>query len=94
MNDILVNVLGGEINEEEKKAYIKRGMEKYGHALKYIDLKLDGEFVDIHYHLKDVPFDRIRRITGYLVGTLDRFNNAKRAEESQRVKHKMDIEGV
>lgn len=34
-----------------------------------------------------VPFDRIRRITGYLVGTLDRFNNAKRAEESQRVKH-------
>ena len=32
-------------------------------------------------------FDRIRRITGYLVGTLDRFNNAKKAEESQRVKH-------
>ena len=50
--------------------------------------------MDIHYHLKKVPFDRIRRITGYLVGTLDRFNNAKRAEESQRVKHKMDIEGV
>lgn len=35
----------------------------------------------------DIPFERIRRITGYLVGTLDRFNNAKRAEESQRVKH-------
>ena len=34
-----------------------------------------------------VKFERIRRITGYLVGTLDRFNNAKRAEESQRVKH-------
>ena len=49
MNDILVNVLGGEINEEEKKAYIKRGIEKYGRALNYIDLKLDGEFVDIHY---------------------------------------------
>jgi ribonucleoside-triphosphate reductase len=32
-------------------------------------------------------FERIRRITGYLVGTLDRFNNGKRAEESQRVKH-------
>ena len=32
-------------------------------------------------------FERIRRITGYLVGTLDRFNNAKRAEESDRVKH-------
>jgi anaerobic ribonucleoside-triphosphate reductase len=36
---------------------------------------------------KDVKFERIRRITGYLVGTLDRFNNAKRQEESQRVKH-------
>ena len=35
----------------------------------------------------DRPFERIRRITGYLVGTLDRFNNAKRAEESDRVKH-------
>ena len=32
-------------------------------------------------------FQRIRRITGYLVGTLDRFNNAKRAEERERVKH-------
>ena len=36
---------------------------------------------------KGVKFERIRRITGYLVGTLERFNNAKRAEESQRVKH-------
>ena len=36
-----------------------------------------------------VGFERIRRITGYLVGTLDRFNNAKRAEESERVKHGM-----
>ena len=34
-----------------------------------------------------VEFERIRRITGYLVGTLDRFNNAKRAEEHDRVKH-------
>lgn len=34
-----------------------------------------------------VKFERIRRITGYLVGTLDRFNNAKRAEEHDRVKH-------
>lgn len=34
-----------------------------------------------------VGFERIRRITGYLVGTMDRFNNAKRAEEHDRVKH-------
>ena len=34
-----------------------------------------------------VGFERIRRITGYLVGTLDRFNNAKKAEVSDRVTH-------
>lgn len=34
-----------------------------------------------------VGFDRIRRITGYLVGTVERFNNGKRAEERDRVKH-------
>lgn len=37
-----------------------------------------------------VKFDRIRRITGYLVGTLDRFNTGKRAEEADRVKHSID----
>lgn len=34
-----------------------------------------------------VGFERIRRITGYLVGTLDRWSNGKRAEERDRVKH-------
>ena len=36
---------------------------------------------------ENVKFDRIRRITGYLVGTTDRFKDAKRAEERDRVKH-------
>ena len=35
----------------------------------------------------DHKFERIRRITGYLVGTLDRFNDAKKSEEKERVKH-------
>ncbi len=38
-----------------------------------------------------VKCERIRRITGYLVGTLDRFNNAKRAEVSDRVKHTAEM---
>ena len=37
-----------------------------------------------------VGFDRTRRITGYLVGSLERFNNAKRKEEADRVKHGLD----
>lgn len=41
-----------------------------------------------------VGFERIRRITGYLVGTLDRFNNAKRAEVNDRVKHDLGQSGM
>ena len=44
-----------------------------------------------HCHRKETEgekgFERIRRITGYLVGTMDRFNDAKRAEVEDRVKH-------
>ena len=36
-----------------------------------------------------VGFERIRRITGYLVGTMDQWNDAKRAEERDRVKHSL-----
>lgn len=39
---------------------------------------------------KGMKFERTRRITGYLVGTVDRFNNAKRCEERDRVKHGTD----
>ncbi len=42
----------------------------------------------------DVPFERIRRITGYLVGTLDRFNDGKRSEEHDRVKHSLVFDDI
>lgn len=41
-----------------------------------------------------VKFERIRRITGYLVGTLDKWNDAKRAEEKDRVKHGVKKDGT
>ena len=41
-----------------------------------------------------VKFERIRRITGYLVGTLDRWCNSKQAEERDRVKHKTERQHV
>lgn len=56
--------------------------------IKSMEVTLDGEFVDLKYTFKEVmPFQRIRRITGYLVGTTERWNDAKRAEEGDRVKH-------
>jgi hypothetical protein len=45
--------------------------------------------VDTRVYGKGMAFERTRRITGYLVGTLDRFNNAKRAEEKDRIKHNL-----
>ena len=54
-----------------------------------ISVSLRGDEVDIRYfrHAPARGFERIRRITGYLVGTLERFNDAKKAEEHDRVKH-------
>ena len=75
---------------EEVKAYFAHANEQYPNTVGTVDIETDGEFVDLTYNLKersDVPFQRIRRITGYLVGDLSRFNNAKRAEVGDRVKH-------
>lgn len=83
-----VNITGGKIGQEEINYYIENAQAQYPDKhLRAIDLEVDGDFINVKYHFSDVPFQRIRRITGYLVGTLDRFNNAKRAEEKNRVKH-------
>lgn len=85
---ISVNVKGGELSQAEINAYIVHGQKEFPEkTISAIDLKVDGDYVDVDYHFTEVPFQRIRRITGYLVGTLDRFNNAKRSEVEDRVKH-------
>ncbi len=50
-------------------------------------IKMKTEEKEVKTIGEGVGFERIRRITGYLVGTVDRFNNGKRAEEHDRVKH-------
>ena len=82
-----ITVTGGELPQEEINAYLQRAKEKYGHEPLAMDIVVDGDFVELSYDFGHTPFQRIRRITGYLVGTLDRFNNGKRAEERDRVKH-------
>ena len=84
-----VNVTGGALEQQEIDAYIARAKEKFGKEPFGIDIKVDGDFVELSYDFGSQPFHRIRRITGYLVGTLDRFNNGKRAEERDRVKHQI-----
>ena len=85
-----INVIGGEMKQKEIDAYVDYLKDKFPtKQLATLDLKVDGDYVDIEYTFDQVPFERIRRITGYLVGTVDRFNNAKRAEEHDRVKHEV-----
>lgn len=82
-----VRVNGGSLEQEEINAYLSRAREVHGREPSRMDIAVDGEYVEITYVFDAQPFERIRRITGYLVGTLDRFNNSKRAEEQDRVKH-------
>jgi hypothetical protein len=83
-----INVIGGQMSEKEIATYVKHVQDEFpDEVIDTLDLTIDGEYVDVKYTFLVVPFERIRRITGYLVGTVDRFNNAKRAEERDRVKH-------
>lgn len=84
---IIVNVIG--MDEKEAEVYVDQAIQKYGNRLKEVTVQPDPEdndYITMNYKLTQ-PFERIRRITGYLVGTLDRWGNAKRAEERDRVKH-------
>lgn len=82
-----IHVYGDELPDEELAQYIARGRKKYGRRLRGVDIHVDGDYVELRYDVEPAPFQRIRRITGYLVGTMDRWNDAKTAEEADRVKH-------
>ena len=77
-----------DFTEEEAKNYIDYVRERTTEPVKSIEVKMcdDGK-VDVNYMTQGEKFERIRRITGYLTGDLNSWNNAKRAEESERVKH-------
>lgn len=83
-----VKVINGTLSRKEIDSYIKYAIDKYpNRVIKSMQIELDGDYVNLNYDFDDVSFQRIRRITGYLVGDLSRFNNAKRSEVEQRVVH-------
>ena len=84
-----VQILNGILEQKEIDTYAEMAKDKYGDKLVGLKIEIENDDeVTLTYILKnDVPFERIRRITGYLVGTLDKWNDAKRAEERDRVKH-------
>lgn len=84
-----VIVTGGEITNEETQAYVERMQNRVvsrGRYLASLRINLDGEFVELTPTWGSIPFERIRRITGYLSLTT-KFNPGKVAEEKDRVKH-------
>lgn len=87
-----INISGVPISREEAQAYVDYIEDKYNRKLRSIDIKVDGDYVDLRYEFVAIPFERIRRITGYLVGTMDSWNDAKAAEEHDRVKHSVSSE--
>ena len=86
--DVTVNGIDN-ISEQEILAYMNLiHKDNQRDEIETLEISAEsGDNVALDYTLRPPQFQRIRRITGYLVGTLDRFNNAKRAEEHDRVKH-------
>lgn len=80
-------IITGNADPKEANLYVEYLEKKYNRRVKSLDVKIDGDYVDLDYKFDAEPFERIRRITGYLVGTMDNWNDAKTAEEADRVKH-------
>ena len=89
VNGINVTVTGFEdMSKKEIVGYIQMlQKENNGNLARLRISPAESGEIDLDYELQPAKFERIRRITGYLVGTIDRWNNAKRAEEHDRVKH-------
>lgn len=91
---IKVRTMPQGMSEAEAAEYERIANEQHPGVSGYLDIDLayspgsdTADEVELNIEADPIPFQRIRRITGYLVGTLDRFNNAKRHEVADRVKH-------
>ena len=77
-----------EISDNEIKNYIHEVMKLNRGILTTLNISIDDEDnAELEYTFHNEPFFRIRRITGYLTGSVNCWNNAKQAELRDRVKH-------
>lgn len=89
IDGVFVEVTGDEdlpMHEIRQYLFYLRNKNKRK-MLDSLTINVDGKYVGLRYRFVPMKFERIRRVTGYLSGTLDTWNNAKRAEERDRVKH-------
>lgn len=83
-----INVINGELERSEIDQYIKYGQEKYkGRQIRQLDITLDGEFVDLKFYFKDTDFQYAYRSADYLVNNMEKLNDAKQTEFSQKERH-------
>lgn len=80
-----------EMTKDEVASYVDYVRERQPDAKEIKIAIREDDTVDIAWTAEHTKFERIRRITGYLVGTVDRWNDAKRSEERDRVKHVTEV---
>lgn len=88
IDDVSVTATEG-MSRVELAEYVRQFKEKYP-TMYRIEVQADGEYANVSISTRQQPFERLRRITGYLVGSMNRWNDAKRAEEYDRVKHSLE----
>ena len=87
IDGVEVKTAGFNPSRAELKAYVDFVKSKVGNVNEITVTLVDDGWLDISWTKRNEKFERIRRVTGYLVGTLDRWNDSKQAEERDRVKH-------
>ena len=83
-----INIIGGSMSGQEVDEYIKYVNKKYtGRQIKQLDITIDGDFVDLRCHFKDTDFQHAYRSTDYLVNDMEKLNDAKQSEFSEKKRH-------
>lgn len=87
INGIEITLTGNTISEDELTIYLNQLQAKHKPKIIKAHVDVDVDDIGVQYTLERVPFERIRRITGYLVGTTARWGDGKRAELKDRTLH-------
>ncbi|MBR1824033.1 MAG: hypothetical protein IJ779_07355 [Ruminococcus sp.] len=86
-----INVIGGEMDRREVDEYIAYVRDKYrGRQVSGMDIVIDGEFIDLKVYFSDMDFQRAYRSADYLVNDMEKLNDAKQKEFSEKERHKVE----
>ncbi len=85
-----INIIGGEMERREIDEYIKYAGQKHpGRQISQMDIIIDGEYVDLKFYFSDMDFQHAYRSADYLVNDMNKLNDAKQSEFSEKQRHKV-----